>query len=117
VSGGRMRVEEIPDPDHLKKDKIKRVWDWKEIADPTGMVLFRLEGLGKKDGVKMIQVFNAINRELRFYEDTLGRVQVDEEETTVEVPYHVARSFHEKYRKGKLLGRKVTADVVPRHDA
>jgi ATP-dependent RNA helicase DeaD len=116
VSGGTLKVEEIPEPEHLLKDKIKKVMDWKELADHPGMVHFKLE-IGSKDGVKMIQVFNAINKKCGFHENTLGLVKVGEAETEVEVPYQVAPRFYQAFQNGNLLGKKVNAQVMPREEA
>ncbi len=113
VSGRRLKMQDVPEPEHLVKDKIKKVMDWKELADPPGMVHFKLD-IGSRDGVKMIEVFNAVNRKCDFYDGTLGGVRVHESETIVEVPYQVAPRFYNAYRQGKLFGKPVKAEVVPR---
>ena len=110
ISGGDLRLEEIPEIEE-GKDRIKKVLDWKELADNTGMVLFELD-VGSEDGAKMIQVFKAINRKCGFDETTLGRVKLHEKHTTVEVPWQVAGRFWGHFERGKLLDKKVSAQVV-----
>ena len=110
VSGGQLRLEEIPEIEG-RKDKIKQVLDWKELSDPTGMVLFELD-IGSADGVKMIEVFKAVNKKCGFDETTLGRVKVHEKDTTVEVPFQVAPRFWERFQKGKILDHDVKAQIV-----
>ena len=110
VSGGDLKLEEVPEIE-AKKDKIKKVMDWKEIADATGMVLFELD-VGKAQGLKMIQIFRAINKKCRFDESTLGQVKLHENHTTVEVPWQVASRFWGTFENGKLLDEPVHAQVV-----
>ena len=109
ISGGQLKLEEIPDIED--KDRIRRVLDWKELADNTGMVLFELD-IGSADGVKMIEVFKAVNKRCGFDETTLGRVKVHEHDTTVEVPWQVAARFWQSFQSGKILDKKVKGQVV-----
>jgi ATP-dependent RNA helicase DeaD len=109
ISGGELRLEDVPELD--ERDRIKKVLDWKELSDNTGMVLFEID-LGSKDGVRMIDVFKAVNKRCGFDETTLGRVKVHEKETTVEVPWQVAPRFWERFQKGALLDKKVHAQIV-----
>ena len=110
VSGGDLKLEEVPDIE-AKKDKIKKVIDWKEIADPIGMVLFELD-IGKESGRKMVEIFKAINKRCRFDESTLGQVKMHERHTTVEVPWQAAPRFWDTFRKGKLFDEPVEAQIV-----
>jgi ATP-dependent RNA helicase DeaD len=111
ISGGELRLEEVPEPEHLLKDKIKKVLDWKELADPTGMVLFELD-LGKEDGVKMIDVWKAVNRKCGFDEATLGHVKMGAKTTSLEVPWQVAGRFWGAFEKGRLLEKPVHAQIA-----
>ena len=110
VSGGELRLEEVPEIEE-PKDRIRKVIDWKEIADPTGMVLFELD-IGKESGRKMVEVFKAINKKCGFDESTLGHLKMHEKHTTVEVPWQVAPRFWQSFEKGKLLDEPVRAEVV-----
>ncbi|HEX2022261.1 MAG TPA: DEAD/DEAH box helicase [Candidatus Thermoplasmatota archaeon] len=110
VSGGDLRLEEVPDIEE-GKDRIRKVIDWKEIADPTGMVLFEID-LGKESGRKMVEVFKAVNKKCGFDEHTLGRLRMHDRHTTIEVPWQVAPRFWETFRKGKLFDAPVHAQAV-----
>ena len=110
ISGGHLRLEEVPEIED-DRDRIKKVLDWKELSDNTGMVLFKLD-IGSADGVKMIEIFKAVNRKCGFDETTLGRVKVHERDTTLEVPWQVAARFWGNYQNGKLLDHKVKAEIV-----
>ena len=110
ISGGQLRLEEIPELED-RKDRIKKVLDWKEISDNTGMVLFELD-VGSAQGVKMIDVFKAVNKKCGFDESTLGRVKLHEHDTTVEVPWQVAPRFWDRFQKAKVLDRDVKATIV-----
>ncbi|MHB8605565.1 MAG: DEAD/DEAH box helicase [Thermoplasmatota archaeon] len=112
VSGGRLRFENVPELEE-GKDKVQKVHDWKQLADPPGMVHFRLD-LGKNTGAKMIDVFRSINRTCGFQESTLGHVWVGDDSTEVEVPYGVAGRFYSQFKNGELMGRKVRAEIIPR---
>ncbi len=113
VSGGDLRLEEIPDIEN--KDKIKKVIDWKEIADPIGMVLFELD-VGANHDLKMMHVYKAINKKCGFDESTLGHVKLHDTHTTVEVPWQAAPRFWTKFESGKLLDHAVKAQVVALKD-
>ncbi|HVL47721.1 MAG TPA: DEAD/DEAH box helicase [Candidatus Thermoplasmatota archaeon] len=111
VSGGTLRLEEVPETEGGGKDKIQKVIDWKEVSDPTGMVSFRVE-VGAKDGVKMIDIFKAVNKKCGFREDTLGSIWIREDHAIVQVPWLEAKRFHAAYAKGELLGKKARAEIV-----
>ena len=113
AAGTKVVLQDVPEPEHLLKDAIKRVMDWKELADPTGMVKFRLD-LGARDGVRMIDLFRAVNKKCGFQESTLGGVLVKEDHTVVEVPHPVAGRFWNAYQSGKILERPVKATIQDR---
>jgi ATP-dependent RNA helicase DeaD len=110
ISGGELRLEEVPEIEE-ERDRIKKVLDWKELADNTGMVLFELD-VGKESGRKMVDVFRAINKRCGFDESTLGQVKMHEKRTTVEVPWQVAGRFWGAFEKGKLFDKPARAEVV-----
>jgi ATP-dependent RNA helicase DeaD len=110
ISGGHLRLEEVPELGGAK-DRIKQVLDWKELGDNTGMVLFSLD-VGSADGIKMIEVFKAVNKTCGFDESTLGRVKLHEHETTVEVPWQVAARFWGSFQNGRIGERKVNGSIV-----
>ena len=109
VSGGELKLEEVPEVE--EKDRIRKVLDWKEIADNTGMVLFELD-IGKAGGKKMVEIFRAINKKCGFDESTLGQVKMHEKHTTAEVPWQVAGRFWGAYEKGRMFDAPVHAEVV-----
>jgi ATP-dependent RNA helicase DeaD len=111
VSGGHLRLEEVPEMEGGEKDRIRKVIDWKEIADNTGMVLFELD-IGKESGRKMVDVFKAINKKCGFDESTLGRVKMHDKHTTVEVPWQVAPRFWGHFEKGRLFDEPVRGEIV-----
>ncbi|HWG92186.1 MAG TPA: DEAD/DEAH box helicase [Candidatus Thermoplasmatota archaeon] len=118
VSQGKVRLETVPEPKEAgkKKDKIKKVMDWRELADPTGMVHFRVKGIGSQDGAKMMDLFKAINKKCRFRENTLGHLQVFDDHFTVQVPDFDADYFYNAFEEGKLLDKDVTAEVMEKDD-
>ena len=110
VSGGSLRLEDVPEIEEAK-DRIKKVLDWKELSDNTGMVLFELD-VGKDSGRKMVEIFKAVNKKCGFDEDTLGHVKMHEKHTTLEVPWQKAARFWDTYRDGRMFDAKVRAQVV-----
>jgi ATP-dependent RNA helicase DeaD len=109
IAGGDLRLEDVPEIE--ERDRVKKVLDWKELSDNTGMVKFELDQ-GKEAGLKMVDVFKAVNKACGFDESTLGQVKIHEKHTTIEVPWQVASRFWGRYEKGTLLDRKVKGQVV-----
>jgi len=109
VAGGELRLEEVPEID--ERDRVKKVLDWKELSDNTGMVAFEID-LGKSSGRKMVEIFKAVNKACGFEETTLGQVKMHETHTTIEVPWQVAGRFWQRFEKGKLLDAPVKAQIV-----
>ncbi|MHB8586324.1 MAG: DEAD/DEAH box helicase [Thermoplasmatota archaeon] len=109
VSGGRLQLEEVPETGG--RDRIRKVMDWKELGDRTGMVRFRMTG-GKADGWRMMDIFREINRRCGFQENTLGRVHVSDDHTDVDVPFQLAATFWSTLRGSKFMDRKVDVHVV-----
>ena len=109
IAGGDLRLEDVPEID--EKDRVKKVLDWKELSDNTGMVKFELD-VGKDSGLKMVEIFKAVNKACGFDESTLGQVKMHEAHTTLEVPWQVAGRFWGRFEKGKLLDRDVRGQVV-----
>ncbi len=112
ITDGRLRMEEVPDPDHLQRDKIVQVMDWKELSDPTGMVHFRLP-IGTQDDVKMMRVFKAVNDKCNFHDHVLGTIHVEDDHTVVEVPRNNADRFWDEFESTtQLLDHDVKAEVL-----
>jgi ATP-dependent RNA helicase DeaD len=109
VSGGRLKLEEVPEGQG--RDRIRKVMDWKELGDRTGMVRFRVDG-GKKDGWRMMDVFREINRRCGFRDNQLGHVHVAEDYTDVAVPFQLAPIFWNRIRGASLLGQKAAVHVL-----
>lgn len=115
LTGKRLRIEEVPDPDHLKRDKIKRLMDWKELSDPTGMVHFKV-GVGRDQGGKMMRIFKEVNRTCGYHDTDLGTIRVEDDHAVIPVPMQIADRFWKEYRNGELLGQKVQAEILKTED-
>ncbi len=111
VSGGNIKLEDVPEGKKGKRDRIARVMDWKEYSDPVGMVQFRLDK-GRADGLKKMDVFRAINKKCGFQDETLGGLKVADDHMIIEVPYQVAGRFFGAFERGSILDVKVRADII-----
>jgi ATP-dependent RNA helicase DeaD len=115
ITESEVDLEEVPDPDHLDEDEITQVLDWKELSDPLDMVHFQL-GVGKEDGVKMMDVFDAIKEDTGLTDRTLGTIHVEKDHTVVEVPRDDADDFLDQYQGGTILGHDAELDIVDKSD-
>ncbi|MGQ0536489.1 MAG: DEAD/DEAH box helicase [Methanobacteriota archaeon] len=103
-SGSKLRYEPVPEVEG--RDRIRYVEDWKEKADPTGMVHFRLS-VGRDHGITMIGLFRAINKAAGLRENDLGPVKVHPTWSDVAVPWALASRVFAKLKGARLGGREV----------
>jgi ATP-dependent RNA helicase DeaD len=111
TAGSKIDLQKVPETGG--KDKVRRVLDFFEFADRTGMVHFRVD-LGAKDNVGMMQVFGAITRAAGLRDNDLGNVEVFPNFTEFEVPRELAARVFRAVHKRELLGKPVKLQVVER---
>jgi ATP-dependent RNA helicase DeaD len=115
ITESEVELRDVPDPDHLDEDKITKVRDWKELSDPLDMVHFEF-GVGKEDGLKMMDVFDAIKEDTGLDDRNLGTIHVESDRTIVEVPLDEADDFYDHYKGGTIEGHEARLHVVDKSD-
>jgi len=108
-SGSKIDLAKVPE--HEGRDKVKRVVDFFEFADRTGMVHFRLN-LGTADGVDKMGLYRALIKRAGLYEHDLGHVEVHASWSDVQVPKELARKVYHSVHRQSLLGKEVRMQVV-----
>jgi ATP-dependent RNA helicase DeaD len=109
TAGSKIELRGVPESQG--RDKVQKVLDFFEFADRTGMVHFRVP-LGRKDGVAMMELFQALRRQAGLNEHDLGNVEVYESYSEFEVPRELARKVYQAVHRRELLGRPVRLQVV-----
>lgn len=108
---GRTTVEEADVPEAQGRDTVKRQLDFDEYADNFGMVPFELN-LGKKDGVSMVNLTTFIERKARISEHLIGRIQIGEETSRVDIHKSVAFGVMKDLERTYVANKKVRIDLV-----
>jgi ATP-dependent RNA helicase DeaD len=111
TAGSTIDLQKVPE--HAGADKVRKVLDFSEFADRTGMVHFRID-VGSQDNISMMQVYQAITRRAGLYEHDLGKVHVNATWTEFEVPRELALKVYRAVHKRELLGKVVRLAVVER---
>ncbi|MCQ2071333.1 MAG: DbpA RNA binding domain-containing protein, partial [archaeon] len=93
------------------KDTIRKVVDYDQLSDPFGMVKFEIS-LGKADGMGKVKLADHINRCGRIMDAAIGKIQLGENSSIVEVHRDFGNRMLMDVPKAKFKGKKVTVKVI-----
>jgi ATP-dependent RNA helicase DeaD len=102
----KMAVPEDPDI----KPRIKKVVDYDQISDPFGMAKFKVN-LGKGDGYNRVSLADFIIRNARVRDVAIGKIDMSEDSSIVEVHRDFANRMTMDLTKCKHKGKHITVKV------
>jgi ATP-dependent RNA helicase DeaD len=108
---GRTHIHEDDVPETRGRDTVKRQLDFDEYADHFGMVLFDLN-LGSKDGIDMIGLLRFLERKSGIRETLVGRIDIDDESTRLEIHMSVAFRAMKDLPRLRLNNKSVDIRLV-----
>ena len=110
-SFGRTKLEEHEVPNGRGRDTVKKQLDIEEYADHFGMVPFMIN-VGKKDGVGMLDLLRFIERKTGIIEHLVGRIEVGEETSRIEIHKSVAFRAMKGLEQYSFQNKRVRIDLV-----
>ncbi|MDR3205673.1 MAG: DEAD/DEAH box helicase [Candidatus Methanoplasma sp.] len=102
---------DVPDAEEGAKDTIRRVVDYDQISDVFGMVRFELN-IGKADGVGKVSLADFIIRSVRIRDVSIGKIQIGEASSVVEVHKDFGNRMTMDLPKMKYRGKRIYVRVV-----
>ena len=112
-TGLMMERRDVPEAEEGTKDTIRKVVDYEQLSDPFGMVKFSIN-IGKKDGGSKVRIADFINKTGKIMDAAIGKIQVGEEESTVEVHKDFGNRMLKDVPKSKYKGKKIVVTVLDR---
>jgi ATP-dependent RNA helicase DeaD len=108
---GRTHIQEKDVPTTEGRDTIRRQLDFDEFADHFGMVLFDIN-VGSRDGVDQFGLLQFMDRKAGIRETLVGRIDIGDSRTTLEIHKSVAFRAMKDLPKFKLSGRTIDVRMV-----
>ncbi|MCE5295888.1 MAG: DEAD/DEAH box helicase [Euryarchaeota archaeon] len=109
---GVVDVEQVEVPETGKRDLVRRVTDFTDVADIFGMVKMELD-IGEKDGLKKIDLFDVLTNQLRISDMDIGNMIIENDHTIFEIQKTAAVKALNGMGKTTIKGRKPTVRVIP----
>jgi ATP-dependent RNA helicase DeaD len=109
---GVFDVEQVEVPETGKRDLVRRVTDFTDVADIFGMVKMELD-IGEKDGLKKIDLFDVLTNQLRISDMDIGNMIIENDHTVFEIQKTAAVKALNGMGKTTIKGRKPTVRVIP----
>lgn len=110
---GRTKIAENEVPESVGRDTVRKQLDLDEYADHFGMVLFRIN-LGRKDGIGMVDLVKFIERKTGIIEHLIGRIEIGDESSTLEIHKTVAFRAMSSLENYSLQNKRVRLDIIRR---
>ncbi len=110
-TGLMMERRDVPEAEEGTKDTIRKVVDYEQLSDPFGMVKFSIN-IGKADGGSKVRIVDFINKTGKIMDAAIGKIQVGEEVSTVEVHKDFGNRMLKDVPKSKYKGKKVVVTVL-----
>lgn len=104
-------IAEAKVPESRRKDVVRRVWDFDEVADIFGMVTFSIN-LGSKDGMRVNDIADFLMRAGGVPQIAIGDIVVQEDQSLAQVHKDFALMFMKRIRGTDLKGKKLMVDPV-----
>ena len=108
---GRTHIQEKNVPTTKGRDTVRRQLDFDEFADHFGMVLFDIN-VGSKDGVDQFGLLQFMERKAGIRENLVGRIDIGDVRSTLEIHKSVAFRVMKDLPKFKLSGRTIDVRLV-----
>jgi ATP-dependent RNA helicase DeaD len=108
---GRTHIHENDVPEIRGRDTVRRQLDFDEYADHFGMVMFDLN-LGSRDGIDMAGLLRFLERKSGIRETLVGRIDIDDESTRLEIHMSVAYRAMKDLPRLKLNNKRVDIRLV-----
>lgn len=102
---------DVPDAEPGAKDTIRKVIDYDQISDVYGMCRFEVN-LGKKDGLKKVGLADLIIRNARLREVSVGKIEMGDESSIVEVHKDFGNRMAMDLPKTKYNGKQIRVRVI-----
>jgi hypothetical protein len=99
-------------PETGKRDLVRRVTDFTDVADIFGMVKMQID-IGEKDGLKKIDLFDVLSNQLRISDMDIGSMIIDADQTTFEVQKIAASKALTGIGKTMIKGKKPNVKIIP----
>ena len=112
-TGIKIERRDVPEAEEGTRDTIRKVVDYDQLSDPFGMVTFSIN-LGKKDGLGKVKLADHINKIGHIMDAAIGKINLGEEESTVEVHRDFGNRMLMDVPKVKFKGKKVVVKVIER---
>ena len=112
-TGIKIERRDVPEAEEGARDTIRKVVDYDQLSDPFGMVTFSIN-LGKKDGLGKVKLADHINKIGHIMDAAIGKINLGEEESTVEVHRDFGNRMLMDVPKVKYRGKKVIVKVIER---
>jgi ATP-dependent RNA helicase DeaD len=108
---GRTHIQENDVPQTEGRDTIRRQLDFDEFADHFGMVLFDIN-LGSRDGIDQFGLLQFMERKAGIGENLVGRIDIENDRTTLEVHKSVAFRAMKDLPRFKLNNKRIDMRLV-----
>jgi ATP-dependent RNA helicase DeaD len=108
---GKTHIEEKDVPRSGGKDTVRRQLDFDEFADHFGMVLFDMN-VGSRDGIDQFGLLQFMERKAGIRENLVGRIDIGDNRTTLEIHMSVAFRAMKDLPRFKLSGRAIDIRLV-----
>lgn len=109
-TGIEIEKREVPEDENFK-DIVKKVVDYDQISDVYGMAKFEIN-LGKNDGYGRVSLADFIIRNARVNDTSIGKIQMGEESSIVEVHRDFGNRMTMDLTKCKHKGKHITVKVI-----
>jgi len=109
----RLKQVEVPSAPGKRKEVVREVLDFDEMADIFGMVRFELS-LTRADVTSHVDLADFVARTGRVNDITIGHVEVQPDRSVVEVHKDVAMKVLRALRQATYRGKKFTVKPLPR---
>ncbi len=105
-----MERRDVPEAEEGTQDTIRKVVDYEQLSDPFGMVKFKIN-LGKEDGAGKVKIADFINKSGKIMDAAIGKIQIGETESTVEIHKDFGNRMLKDVPKSKYKGKRVIVTV------
>jgi len=100
-------------PESQGKERVRKVWDWDEIADIFGMVRFQIN-LGRKDNITSPDLSDLITRRARVSDFMIGTIVIEDDSSFVDIHKDVALKVINTVKNSDYKGKKLNLEPVKR---
>jgi ATP-dependent RNA helicase DeaD len=111
IEFSKSNISESGVPKSKGRDVVRRVWDFDEMSDIYGMVRFEFD-IGSSDGMTFVKMADFVIENAGVPNIAIGKVDVEEAESFVEVHKDFAEKVIKRFRKVRYRGKDVRVRPV-----